>query len=236
MKLKNLKCLLLFILMISAIWSYSLIGNANPSKSAYIQSLETLLRKQAKEEAVTAKIIINPAHPNITNMTTGYFLTDMLSKLDQLPKNEEGAFKVWVKKNESWLPAPIIMELGHLEFATNPQECFKWAALGRFRAAYDAKRCMDPHASSTPGYMLIERQSDMRGYAKGHQKEVLNAMEEALSWDEKHPSTASPMWLCAHSMNAMKFDKNTPLPVSVKTLLQPESTWAEFRNQVKTIY
>jgi len=209
-----------------------LMGFAAPAKNFYIQSLEKLLKEQAQADTVTAKIMVNPTHPNITNITSGYFLTEMLARLDQLPKSEEAAFKSWVKHNESWLPAPILMDLGAREFATNPTEGMKWSAIGRVRSAYDAQRCIDSEVSATPRYLLLERQLPLRGYAQSHPQEVIKSLEDAIQWDETHPYTASPIWMCAYSLKAIKFDKNKPLPVQVKDLIKPEASWPAIRQEV----
>ncbi|MBL8031992.1 MAG: hypothetical protein JNK33_06770, partial [Candidatus Doudnabacteria bacterium] len=54
---------------------------ASPVQSQYVASVAQLVQEQAQAKTITAKITKDPRFPNLTNISTVYFLTDFISKI-----------------------------------------------------------------------------------------------------------------------------------------------------------
>lgn len=199
----------------------------------YLKGFEELIKKQASTQTITARIHKDTDYPRHTSITSGYFLSELLSRFEQLPLEADPAFRIWIQENEAWLPSLFMLELGRLEFQQSPSEGLKWFSLGQFRFAYDAKRCTDSRAFETPIAKLLRRYKSLIKYAAEHKQEYMEAQKAAYQWDIDHPYNASPIWVCAHSLKAIDFHRNDPRPVSISQLLQPETSWPDILTSLR---
>lgn len=218
---------LLSLCLLSAGWAlsvYSIPLEILPTISEVEQSF-----KQEKQLTTVSQTLTKKG--NITNFSSGDEYWESFGMAYRMPRDEDALLAAWIKKHINELPTLFVFELSRRTYPTNPKEALKWFAVARLRMTYDGKRCIELPRGGGITYNLQSLYKEVVMYGQAHQTEYSNDLEAAVAWDKKQNLQTSPMWICAKSLKAFKFQGNEPLPVSATEFMVPKSGWSALRTQ-----
>ena len=164
---------------------------------------------------------------------TDYHYDQMTKAIEDVSDEQLDVLIGWVEQKHPTLPAPVLVVSGLKLFPKNPQEGFKWAQLGYFKALYDSRRCTDPTSAPLLYQLVTRMQGDAKNYMTDQPEEYAAVRREAIRLFKAHHYHGSPLWICSHGILAHdKANQKTPF----KALISPESEWeATFQKTIESV-
>ncbi len=164
-------------------------------------------------------------------------MLEAIIMLQNAPQDQNKILIPWLlqKQKKDTLLAPFTMQLGSRLFPNNHKDGLRWFTRGRVRLSYDASRCADPTASQVAVELSVLYGGALWQYANTHMEEFLNAWQDAITWEKKHPYSASPIWLCVQGEKLNMIPEKEWLTIRTQTLQQSQDVlkkhFAELKKQ-----
>ncbi len=147
---------------------------------------------------------------------------EALQKIKVAPGNLDRQISAVLTSKAMDLEPIYFFFLADRVFSRNKEKAVFWFFTGTIRSYYDAFRCKDKTARSGLGYLQAFAPKTAKYVSSTKNKsQFYPAAVKALDWDEKHPSTNSPVWICKHGISAIKG----------KIEIYPEEDWASIRRE-----
>lgn len=135
----------------------------------------------------------------------------------------------WLTQNASTIEPPYLYLLADKTFDTNKDAAVFWYMAGRLRGYYDGFKCEDTTARSGLSMLpMFAPKTAQYIHDNANNENLYGIGIKVLEWDEKNPSTNSPLWICSHGIQAFS------RPVKYIPENKWESVHQEMRNSFKT--
>lgn len=138
----------------------------------------------------------------IKTLIEGHKVSQAIKEIQKTSDNYK-VLNNWLIANASDIEPIYMYLIAERLIDKNKKVAVFWYFEGRLRAYYDGFRCEDVSARSGLSFLsLLAPKTSKYIFDNIHSDIVYNAGIKAIAWDEKHPSTNSPMWIACHGISA----------------------------------
>lgn len=215
-------CLCLVVL--AGIQIFRHVSNPSAGESADLRKLKELLQHPYRTETKITQA------GNITSINTVDVHEEEIINL--IVKSRQRDITPWLQQHAAqYCPKYLYFLAYRMAIQKAPiQDTLFWVFLAQMRAAADAALCKDPAVGQ---YLVLLNMEivypTLHAYAKAETlmndpEQLKQIMKKVVAWDEQHPQTNSPDWICksGHAVSTSE--------------AYPQNEWEQRRRDFKREY